>query len=134
MFRNIVSAVLIFSMMLLACGCYSLQPYSPRQAKPEWEVAEVVTIDNGLVRFDEPGNVDGPWVVGGIRNDFYELKSRAIPLDSVREIRVREFHWNASNLIAAGVGAGIAAFVVIMISDQHRAKSPEGAQAISDTR
>jgi hypothetical protein len=132
MFRKIITAILLYGIAILGCGCYAVRPYPPQQVKPEWDVIEVVLLDSALVRFDSGGRVQNQMVVGGVRNEFDEVRTKKIPLEAVQELHVRRLHWDSTSLIAGGVGAGIAAFLVITILDQHRAKTSDGPLGIAN--
>jgi hypothetical protein len=132
-FRKIVTGILLYCISVLACGCYTLTPYAPQQVTPDMEVSEVVKIDSSVVHFDAVGLVENRMVIGGIRNDFDEIKARRIPFDSVSVVRVRKMNMSTPYLVMAGLGAGLAAFVLIEILSQHRGKTGSGPIDNSET-
>jgi hypothetical protein len=123
MFRKIVTGILLYCMAVLACSCYTLKSYPPQQVKPDWEIAEVVTLDSNLVHFDEAGLIRNQMVVGLIRNDSAEMRTRKVPLDSVRVLRVRKLAMSTSELIVVGAGAGMAVALLIDILIENSSTS-----------
>ena len=133
MLRKLATVFLLIHVALYVSGCYTLKPYSPKDVKPDWDILYAVKNDSTVIRFDDenPANIEGRMVVGGVRNDFAEVRPCKIPLDSISLLRVRRPDTSTPMLIVAGLGVAVVAFWVIEAFQQHRGKAPSTGGGIA---